>query len=332
MSNFSGNDTRIQIGIESTHGTVTTPVKQLEMLSTSLGEVHNTVESSALVGAVTTPYFNIVGRKVEGDVQLEVHPDNFGMLAALALGNEPSTPAVEGTGAYEHTLVPITGGNSLKSASVLIDKKTDIFALTGMKIDTLSLEADPTSLLTSTISFIGQKETPGASLAELSNSTFIPFDFTDMKIYIGTKNTEATTLLPGVKSFSFNYANNLENDLFVADGTDYMAEIDYQMRDITFDIECLASGDLDTLRAEHYLTGEPLSLKVEFNHPEGIGTSAVQYGITLDARNVVITEAPNEISGPERLTIPLTIRTLQVGSTPAVSILVKDAVSTKYFG
>jgi hypothetical protein len=262
-------------------------------------------------------------------MQLEVHPDNFGDILGLAIGDEPASPSLVETGVYLHTLTPVTGGDSLPSATVIVDKKTDIFAYTGLKVDSLTLECDPTSLLTSTVSFVGQKEIPGSTLATLSNSALIPYDFTDMIVYYGTKNTEATTMLPGVKSFSFTYANNLENDLFVADGTDYMAEIDYQKRDITFDIECLSSGDLDAIRAANYLTGEKLSLKIVFTHPSFVATDEA-YTIILDARNVVITEAPNEVSGPERLTIPLTIRALEVGSTPAITVKVKDSASTKY--
>lgn len=333
MANFSGIDTKLQVGLESAYGTAVTPTKQLEYLSTSLQEIHNTVESTALVGAVTTPFFSIIGRKVEGDVAIEVHPDNMGLLLSAALGVEADAALVSpATDAYVHALTPISGGDSLPSVTVKVDKKDDVYVYSGLKIDSFTLESDPSSLLTSTISFIGQKEVGGGSLATLSNSSHLPFDFTDMSIFYGTAGAEATTAFPGITSFSFSYANNLENDLFTASGTEYMDEIDYQMRTISLSMDVLNSDAISALRAAHYTTGEPLSLKVVFTHPDSIATSSVKYSIILDLRNVALTEAPNTVDGPERLKISMSFKALEVGSDPAITINVRDASATEYLG
>jgi len=150
-----------------------------------------------------------------------------------------------------------------------------------------------------------------------------------MKIYFGTANATAATNIDQAVSLSFNYANNLENDLFLADGTDFMAEIDYQKRDITFDIETLYDADTNTYREANYKTGAKLSVKIEFTHDQEVVTGT-KYKLTLDMKNCVITEAPNDISGSERLRIPLSFRALEVGSTPAITVTVVNAEDAEY--
>ncbi len=326
MANFSGNDARLQIAKEASYGTAATPTSQLEFLSESLQQVNISVESEALVGAVTTPYYSVVGSKVEGDVSIEVHPDNIGLLLGAALGSEA---AVSGTTSYTHTFTPVKGGGSLPSVTAVVDKKADVFTFAGLKVDTLTLETNPSSLLTSTISFIGQKEVLTGSIQSLDASALDPFHFNHMKIYFGTAGSTATTNIDQAVNFSFTYANNLENDLFVADGTSYMTEIDYQKRDITFDIETLYDADTNTYRETNYKTGTKMSVKVEFTHNSEV-ESGVNYKLTLDMPNCVITEAPNSVAGPERLRIPMTFRALEVGSDPAITVTLVDAEADKY--
>lgn len=324
--NYSGNDARFQIGLESTYGTAVTPTTQLEVLSDSLHQVNISVESEALVGAVTTPFYSVVGKKVEGDMSIEVHPDNIGLLLAATLGAEA---AVTGATSFTHTFTPVKGGDSLPSLTAVIDKKADEFTYAGLKVDTLTLETDPGSLLTSTISFVGQKEILTGAIEDLDVSPLNPFHFNHMKIYFGTADETATTNIDQAVSFSFNYANNLENDLFVADGTEYMAEIDYQKRDITFDIETLYDADTNSYRETNYKTGTKLSVKVEFTHDQEV-VAGTKYKLTLDMKNCVITEAPNDVSGGERLRIPLSFRALEVGSTPAITVSLVNAEENEY--
>jgi len=330
MGNYSGNDTQFQIGLEGSYGTAATPTVLLEFLNDSLHQVNTPVESEALVGAVTTPYYNVVGKKVEGDVSIEVHPDKIGLLIGAALGTEADAALVSTkTTTYDHAFTPIKGGDSLPSLTAVVDKKADEFTYAGLKVDSFTLECDPSSLLTSTFSFIGQKEVLTGSVQTLAASTLNPWDFNDMAIYLGTAGSEAATNMATAKSFAFTYANNLENDLFVADGTEYMAEIDYQKRDITFDIEALYDDASNTSRETYYKTGDKLSAKIVFTHKTATETGAY-YTLTLDMRNVVITEAPNDIAGPERLTIPLSFRALEVGSDAAITITLRDKEDGEY--
>ncbi len=128
---------------------------------------------------------------------------------------------------------------------------------------------------------------------------------------------------------SFSYSNNLETDLFTADGNDYMAEIDYQKRDITFDVETLYNDSTNTYREDNYKTGAKMSARIEFTHPSEI-VSGENYKIIIDMLNVVITEAPNDIGGPDRLRIPLSFRALEVGTDAAITIQINDDNSTKF--
>lgn len=328
MSNFSGNDAKFQIGLESTYGTAVVATTQLEFLSESLHQTNTSVESEALVGAVTTPFYNVVGKKVEGDVSFEVHPDKLGEILYAVFGVEGAATEVD-TDVYSHDFTAVSGGTSLPSLTAIVDKKADVFTYSGVKVDSFTLETDPGSLLTSSLSLIGQKEELSGSLAELSVSAVNPFDFNHMKIYFGTAGSVAATNIDEASSFSFTYSNNLENDLYVADGTEYMTEIDYQKRDITFDVETLYNDSTNTYRENNYKTGDKLSVRIEFTHDVEVETG-YPYKLTIDMLNCVITEAPNDISGPERLRIPLSFRALEVGSDEAITVQLQDGVATTY--
>ena len=328
MSNYSGNDAKLQLGLEATYGTAVTPTVQLEFLSESLHQTNTNVESEALVGAVTTPYFNIIGTKVEGDISIEAHPDKLGELLYAALGVEGTATEVE-TDVYSHAFTAVSGGTSLPSISVVVDKKADEFTYAGLKVDTLTFETDPGSLLTSSISFVGQQELLTGSTESLAVSTLNPFDFNDMKIYFGTAGSVADTNIDEATSMSFNYSNNLENDLYTADGNDYISEIDYQKRDITFDIEALYNDATNAYRENNYKTGDKMSVRIEFTHPVLAGATEY-YKLTIDMLNVVVIEAPNDIGGPDRLRIPLSFRALEVGTDEAITITLQDKKSSAY--
>lgn len=328
MANFSGNDTKVQFGLETTYGEAVSATVQFETLSESLKQVNTNVESDALVGAVTVPYLSIIGKKVEGDISLEVHPDKIGLLMYAALGVEAGTVTVT-TDVYSHAFTAISGGTSLPSITVISDKKADIFTYTGVKVDTWTLETDPGSLVTSSVSFIGQQELLTGSIAALSVSALQPFDFNDMKIYFGTAGTTADTNIVDAANLSFSYSNNLENDLYVADGNDFMSEIDYQRRDITFDIETLYTAATNAYRESNYKTGNKLSVLIELTHPTAIAGSEY-YKLSIDMLNCVITEAPNDITGPDRMRIPLSFRALEVGTDEAITVTLQDGQSTDY--
>lgn len=341
MGNFSGNNSQFQIGKETTWGTqVATTVLSyvLPFLSESLHETHNVVESEALVGAVTTPYFSIIGRKVEGDLKVQIHPDNFGLLCFAAMGAEAAVTTVT-TGVYAHAFTAASGTTSLGHLTGVVDKKADVFVYTSLKVDSMVLETDPAALLMGTFTLRGMKEqrdqdtsSPGPAVTlstTLTLTTIGPYDFTDMKMYTGTAGSTATTGLANGTKMTFTYANNLENDLFVADGTEFMAEIDYQKRDITFDVEMLYDAASNTMRESYFKTGTKMSFQIQFVSPSTIVTGQY-YKITIDMLNVVVTEAPNDIGGPERLKIPMKFRALDVGSAEPVTITIQDGLSTKY--
>lgn len=328
-NNYSGNDSKFEIGLETTWGTSVTPTLRVPFLSESLKQVNTTVESDALVGAVTTPYYKVVGKKVEGDMSMQMHPDNIGELIYATLGVEGSPAEVEVDEVYTHDFTPVSGGTSLPHLTAVVDKKADEFTYTSLKVESMGLEVSPDSLLIANFSFIGQKEELTGATQSLAVSTLAPYSFNDMSIYFGTAGSTADTNIAIATSMSFNYSNNLENDLFTADGTEFMQEIDYQKRDITMDIETLYDGTSNSYRENYFKTGDQMSVRIEFTHPTTIyGTD--KYKMIIDVPYAVITEAPNDIGGPDRLRIPLSLRALQVGSTDAVTIQLQDAKATQY--
>ena len=140
MSNYSGNDIKFQIGMEDTYGDLAAMQYAIEVTQYNINVEPSIIESKALVGAAMSHSISPGMSTVKGSFTFEVNPKNIGLLLGLTLGTETSPALVGGsTLAYAHVYTPVTGGDSLKSFSIIADKKANVFAFVGVKIDKLKL-------------------------------------------------------------------------------------------------------------------------------------------------------------------------------------------------
>ena len=65
MANFSGEDTRLQIGRETTWGTGVAPTAEIDMISEEFGEEMTMATEPSLVGKATEGRSDIMGKKVQ---------------------------------------------------------------------------------------------------------------------------------------------------------------------------------------------------------------------------------------------------------------------------
>lgn len=328
MSNYSGNDVKLQIGLETEYGTAVTPTLALEVTNFNINVEPSIIESNALVGAAMSHTISPGMKRVSGSFTIEVNPDNIGLLLSLMCGSEAAAAQVDETSAYEHIFTPITGGTSLSSFTIICDKKTDVFTYSGCKINSINFEVAPDGYLLATIEIVGQQELLTGSLAALDYSSLKPFKFTGLAVKFGTAGTEAGTTISDCKTFSPNYTNNLEGDRYRADGNDYTAEIDYQKREMTASIECDYTEATNVYRESNFKVGTGISVKGLFTHESEIETD-YPYLLEMDILYGYITSAPVDVPGPERLSISFDVKATN-GTNGNIAFTLRDASSEKY--
>lgn len=325
MGSYAGEGARLQIGLESNWGTAVAPTVELDMLSEEFGEEMITKTEETLVGKATTGRTDIMGKKVPGGFTILVKPDNIGLLLACALGAESAAAAVDGTSTvYDHNFSLITGSTSmLPKFTAVVDKRAGVKGFVSNKIKQLTFEIGNNDYLKATVETLGQKE-QSDSLESLTLSTLRAFNFNDLKVEIDDSAVDE------VISARIVLNNNLEDDLFTANGSQYMIEPDRQRREITIELEVLWNDDIATQRSSKYLAGEDVKLELIFT-----GATAAEeeeYMLTFTFANCYYTAAKPTISGPERMKLPLSLRAAALGSDEPMIVTLRNLTGTRYLG
>lgn len=326
MGIISGQDSKLQIGAQSSWHGVVAPTKIVEFTSESLKLVRNYIEEDALVGRITTGRMDPAGDKVEGSFSMIVKPDNIGLLLSAALGAESAATVVGGKSTiYDHSFSCIVGGTStsLPKLTIVVDRKATVKAFVGCKIDSMTLTAAINDYLRAEFQIRGRHEEAG-TLASLNYSTKRAFQFVD-----GTITVDGSPVAD-VTDFKLSVKNNLENDVHTMDSSTYMQEIEPQKREITADLEVLYSSASDTaFRANAFSDGSTIALVCAFTSTESAGESEY-YTLTLSIPLGYVTTADPAVGGPERIKMPVSVRASQDASNQPLTITLRDAQATKY--
>jgi len=319
MGNFSGEDTKLQIAKETTWGSaLVAPLIELDMISEEFGEemIVNTEET--LVGKATAGRSDIMGKKVNGGFTILVKPDNIGLLLACALGCESAAAAAEATSTvYDHDFSLITGSAStLPFFTAVIDKKTGVKGYMSNKVASITFDLAKNDYLKSTVTTIGYSETAD-SLADLELSTLRAWNFNDLLVELDD------TPINEIESLAITLNNNLEDDLFVADGSAYMIEIDRQRREVTIDMDVLWNDDIEAIRTAKYK--EAASTKFEAIFTGETAGASLKYTLTFKAEKCYYTADPiAKVGGPERLRGRLSLRAASIGTTEPLVVTLRD--------
>lgn len=326
MAIIAGRDSKLQLGLESTWGTATTPTAEVPFTSESLTYEPNYIEEDALVGAKTSGRMDVSGVKVTGDISFLVKPgDYLGLLLAAAMGEEATASLVSGSSnAYEHVFTPIASGtgNSLPHLTLTIDRKVSVKDYVSCKVNSFSMEAGVNDYVRGTASIIGYDEATG-SLETLSAPTTKAFQFKDGAITVDGSNYADVT------SVSLEYSNNLEDDLYTLGSGDYMKEIEPQAREITATLETLYTSATESTRENKFKTGSTAALVLTFTSSEEIETG-YPYELQVEMPLCYITEASPQVGGPDRITQSLNVRATEDSSNEAITVTLTDDSSSDY--
>lgn len=320
----TGNQAKLQIGQQANWSTAVSPTFAIEFTKEALRYIPQYIESDALVGQRTTGRMDVVGVKVEGDFSMIVTPDNIGLLLAMALGAEASPAAVDGSAVYDHVFTPISAvaASSLPEMTIVVDRLTAVYGYVGCKVDSMVLESRPKDYLRATFAVRGYDEASDAT-ETLSYSTRIPFQFTHCALTVDAATFDEVT------GFRLNYRNNLEDDLFVMNGSTKMIEIEPQKRDISMDIDVLFNSDTDTYRTSKFKAGATAAVIATFTSTEEVLTGKY-YTLTISCPLAYITDCSPAVGGPDRLKCTLALKAAEDSTHVVCTITLRDGRSTKY--
>jgi hypothetical protein len=322
MGIIQGSGSKLQLGLESTWGTKVTPTVNIGYTSESMKFIPNYKQEDTLVGAKTTGRMDLFGKKVEGDINLIVHPDTIGWLLWEHFGAEGNATA--SGSAYTHAFTHVAAGasTSLPNFTMVIDRIVSAYAFVSCKSDQMKLSAKVNDYLRATFTLRGYSEASSA-IVTLTDSTTKGIKFSHGAV------TVAGSAYAEITSFDLADNNNLENDLYVMNGSSYMIEIEPGERQTTGQMEVLYSSTTEGTRSAYFVTGTPCSVVVTFTSDEMAGGTDA-YKLTITMPNCYITDASPNVGGPERLKQSLSFTAAYLSSTEAITVTVQDARSTKY--
>jgi hypothetical protein len=321
---ITGNASKLQVGAQSNWSTAVAPTVGLSFTSEDIRLVPNYIQSGAMLGYRTVNRMDITDKKIEGSFSVEVKPDEIGILLSALLGAEASPAAVDGSAVYDHVFTPISAvvGSSLPKVTLVADRVVSTKGYVGIKLDSMDLEARPREYLSATFNVRGYNEASDAA-ESLTLSTLRPFIFSDLEVQIDSTTYEE------IQSARLSYNNNLEDDLFGANGSDKMIEIEPQGRDIQLTLEGLYSSDTDTLRTNTFVAGDDCSVTLTFTHGTDILTDK-PYTLTIEIPRAYVTEASPNVPGRERIQQPLTLVATENASNVPITITLRDGESSAY--
>lgn len=318
MGIIAGNNATMQVGAQANWSTGVAPTVQVEFTSESLDENVNMISPEQITGLRTTDRMDIAGIKVEGSVEMVANPANIGILLSAVLGAEAAPAAVDSSAVYDHVFTPISANtaSSLPKLTMVVDRIQSVKGYVGCKVDRMALSAQVQDYLKATFDIRGRNEQADA-LESLSAGAKRPFMFTDGALEFND------TAYDEITSIDLSYMNNLEDNLFTLNGSNYMIEIEPQKREITLEVEALYSSDIETLRASYYKTGTKCSVTLTFTSTEAVLTGKY-YTLTIELPNCYITRQPINVSGPDRIRTRVSlVATEQSGASP-ITITLRD--------
>lgn len=236
MALKSGLAAQLGVKAETTWGTFVAPTRFYPLISESLTEEIDRLESEGIVTGLrvlNTAQWAAGNVDVGGDIQTELYQQGMGALLKACFGAVSTT----GAGPYTHTFTP--GDLTDDHLSVQVGKPdvagtVQPFSFSGMKVTDWELSMEAGGLVTLSTSLIGKQLATSDSLATASFGTgaATPFTF---------KHASATIAggAASVKKLTISGSNGLDTDRrFI--GSEYRAEpLEAELREYggTVDLE-----------------------------------------------------------------------------------------------
>ena len=317
MAAYAGTGSSLQVGKESSWGSVAAGAKNANLLSESIKlNATKTVEDT-LIAAKAPSAKLLMGLDVSGDFSGILKPENAGYLLHLALGGTDTvaldTPVA---GARTHSIVAATAAGTLPSFTAIVDRRVSIKKYTGCKMSSFRLEGAAGDYVRYTASVMAKDEGTG-TLASLSALALKSFKTVNATLTVGGSSTAA-------KKVTLNI-NNALADVGQTYGSGlYKGEPIHGTREITVDVEMNYETAVDTLDSTNFQTDTVVASIVWVLESPSMVTGTTPYKITVTLNNVVIDGIERNVSGQAIIPARFTGTATAVSTTEPITVAVVD--------
>lgn len=318
-----GSGAAVQFGKESVYGTSVAATHIINFTSESMKVNATKADEGNLLASVSPTSRDLMSLNVDGNISFVLRPEFAGALFKGAFGGtDVVTTDSPAEGANKHTISLVAANGTLPSYTVYVDRKVSTKKYSGVKIDSLQIDAAAGDYVKGQITLKGKDEASGAlsTLPALALQSF--------------RCVGATLKLAGetydVASSSFNLSNALQDAPQTYGSGLYAGEPAHGMREITLEFEIPYSAAIDTL-ADTYLKTEAnlASAELTFKSPSMV-VGATPYQITIKLNNIAITDVSSNVGGSGILNSTVSGIALAVGSTAPATVEIIDATATAY--
>lgn len=314
MALKSGLMAQIGYAKESTAGTIVTPTKFVPLVSESLSQERERLESSAIIAGrrfLTSEQWNGGNVTVGGDVQHELFQRGVGHLFEAMLGSV----ATSGSGPYTHTFTP----GDLPSLTVQVGRPgvggtVHPFTYAGCKVASWELACSAGEIATVGLTLVGMTETTATALASASYTAeqAKPFKFNHGAVTIGGSSAN-------VRSLTLSGDNGLADDRRFIGSQTISEPLEAGLRTVDGSMEVEFT---DLTQYDRYVNGDEFAIVLAFTS----GTNELT--VTLNAR--YDGETP-QVGGAELLTENLPFKAVASGAdTTAITVELVNGDATLY--
>lgn len=333
MGIITGQGTSLQIGQETTWGTATPVTMAANYLQETLKLNVERKEEDTLVGGKTSRDMDIMKFGVDGDFSVLAKPQNIGLLIGLALGAETTAVQLTDDGTesgipidvWKHVFTMVETGidSTLPSFTAVVNRHVAAKAYTGLKVESLKIEAKAGDYVRITMSVKGKAEQAGIIDRTLSIPDIKAFRFAGGSCtFDGVEFGDAT-------GFTIEIKNTLdEGDQTLGSGY-YGTENEPQGREVSISVETSYNAKTETVREQKYKTENNVDVKLKFVSPSEV-IDDINYELGIDLPKVAVTECSPNVGGKEKITLTINGKALEGPDTEAVTVTLIDGLDTKY--
>lgn len=279
MAVKSGLAAQLGLAAESTPGTAVTVTRFYELISESIVQEIERIESEGIRSGqrvIRSEDWTAGTQKISGDIELELSSKNWALLFSHMLG----TVVTAGAGPYTHTCTP--GDLSGKSLTIQagrpgIDGTVRPFTWAGCKIASWELSCAVDELAKVTLSIVGMSETTGTALATASyTASNALFSFTHAAL------TVAGSAFP-VKEVTLSGDNGLDAERFYLGQATTSEPLEASLRDYS---GSLIADFLDLTAYNRFVSGTEAALVLTFTR--GTDIIAITTNVRFDGSSPTV--------------------------------------------
>jgi hypothetical protein len=310
---ITGNNAVLQLGTETSYGTVAVMSDVVRFSSADFKPVYNKKDDGLLTGKLIGSGKETMSVKTGGNLSTLAKPKTTGIFLKGAFGVEKLGAQDETTKKYPHTFTLAGNGETdyLPSFTATVDKKAGIFSYNGLVIDSLNMSAAAEDYLKLDIVFVGKDEETGTLAKNLTVETAKAFKFRGGKAYI--ENTEVAD----VTSMKYEHKNNTKSAQTTSTGL-YFSQPQQGTREITSEIEIVYSSATEALRGNWWKKDNTFAFRLNFADDDGNTLS-----LEILAAQVTACDPP-AMSGTDELKQSVSVQAVAGDSEPVTAVLTND--------